>query len=81
MTSNGHFDEKIFSEYQKIIVPEKEAYSANCLSVNGKVLIQKGCPNTKKLIENVGFETIEIEVSEFRKGGGSLTCLSIIFER
>jgi len=77
--SSGHFDEKIFSEYHKIIVSEKEAYSANCLSVNGKVLIQKGYPNTRKLIENEGFETIEIEVSEFRKGAGSLTCLSIIF--
>jgi dimethylargininase len=80
VTSNGHFDEKIFSEYHKIIVPEKEAYGANCLSVNGKVLIQKGYPNARKLIENDGFETIEIEISEFRKGGGSLTCLSIIFE-
>ncbi len=79
VTSNGHFDEKIFSEYHRIIVPEKEAYSANCLSVNGKVLIQKGYPNTKRLIENEGFETVEIEVSEFRKGGGSLTCLSVIF--
>lgn len=78
--SHGYFDEKIFSEYHKIIAPEKEAYSANCLSVNGKVLIQKGYPNTKKLIEREGFETMEIEISEFRKGGGSLTCLSIIFE-
>jgi dimethylargininase len=77
--SPGHFDEKIFSEYHKIIVPKGEAQGANCLSVNGKVLIQRGYPITKKLIENEGFETIEIDVSEFRKGGGSLTCLSIIF--
>lgn len=75
----GHFDDRIFSEYDKIIVRKSEAYSANCLSVNGKVLVQKGYPNTKKLIENEGFETVEIEMSEFRKGGGSLTCLSIIF--
>jgi dimethylargininase len=49
------------------------------LSVNGKVLVQKGYPHTKKSIEDEGFDTVEIEMSEFRKGGGSLTCLSIIF--
>lgn len=75
----GHFDDRIFSEYDKIIIGEREAHSANCLSVNGKVLVQKGYPHTKSLIENEGFETVEIEISEFRKGGGSLTCLSIIF--
>jgi dimethylargininase len=75
----GHFDEGIFSAYDRIIIQKKEAYSANCLSVNGKVLVQKGYPNTKKLIEDTGFETVDIEMSEFRKGGGSLTCLSIIF--
>ena len=75
----GYFDDNVFSEYKKIIIPEKEAYSANCLSINGKVLISKGYPHTKKLIENEGFEILEIEMSEFRKGGGSLTCLSIIF--
>jgi dimethylargininase len=75
----GHFDDRIFSDFHKIIIDKREARSANCLSVNGKVLVQKGYPNTKKLIEDEGFETVEIEMSEFRKGGGSLTCLSIIF--
>jgi dimethylargininase len=75
----GHFDDSIFSEYDKIIIQEREACSANCVSVNGKVLVQKGYPHTKKSIEHEGFDTVEIEMSEFRKGGGSLTCLSIIF--
>ncbi len=75
----GYFDDKVLSEYKKIMIPKKEGYSANCLSINGRILIPKGYPNTKKLIENEGFETIEIEMSEFRKGDGGLTCLSIIF--
>ena len=29
--------------------------------------------------DDTGFETVEIEVSGLRKGGESLTCLSIIF--
>lgn len=77
--SPGHFDEDIFSEYNKIVIPKIEAHGANCLCVNGKVLVQKGCPQTVELIENEGFETVQIDLSEFRKGGGSLSCLSIIF--
>jgi dimethylargininase len=75
----GHFDEKIFGGYRAIIVPRHEAYAANCLSVNGKVLVSRGYPQMKKLIEGRGFETIDLEMSEFRKGHGSLTCLSKIF--
>lgn len=75
----GHFDEGIFSEYDTIIIRKGEAHSANCLSVNGRVLVQKGCPHTTKPIENEGFETVDIEMSECTKGGGSLACLSIVF--
>ena len=75
----GRFDEAVFNEYNRIIVPEEEAYAANCLSVNGKVLVSAGYPRTRELIEDAGFETISIEMSELRKGEGALTCLSIIF--
>jgi dimethylargininase len=77
--SPGHLDNKVFSQYNKIIIPKTEAHGANCLSINGKVLIQEGYPSAKKLIEDEGFETVEIEVSELRKAGGGLTCLSIVF--
>ena len=75
----GHFDEEIFAGYQAIVVPKHEAYAANCLSVNGTVLISRGYPRTKKLIEDRGSETVDLEMSEFRKGHGALTCLSKIF--
>jgi dimethylargininase len=75
----GYFDLKVFSSFKVISLPKKEAYAANCLAVNGKVFISKGYPATKKLIEKEGFETEELEVSEFKKCEGSLTCLSIIF--
>ena len=75
----GHFDEEIFGVYTAVVVPSSEAYAANCLSANGKVLVSRGYPETKSLIEGRGFETIDLEMSEFRKGQGSLTCLSKIF--
>jgi N-dimethylarginine dimethylaminohydrolase len=39
----------------------------------------KGYPKTRGLIEKEGFSVKELEMSEFRKGEGALTCLSIIW--
>lgn len=77
--AEGYLDEKIFSQYDKIIVPKEEEYSANCLVVNGKVLIPNGFPKTRSLIEAKGFSVIELEISEAKKADGALTCSSIIF--
>jgi dimethylargininase len=61
------------------VVPKGEEYAADCLAVNGTVLVAKGYPKTQKLIERAGFLIRELDVSEFRKGDGALTCLSILF--
>jgi dimethylargininase len=76
---SGFPDQGVFDRYETVEVPVEEAYAANCLSVKGRVLISAGYPRTKALIEAAGFETIELQMSEFRKGQGSLTCLSKIF--
>jgi len=77
--SKGHFDMDILRDYEKIVVPRGEEYAADCLAINGTVLMAKGYPKTRKLIEKQGFFVKELEVSEFRKGEGALTCLSILF--
>lgn len=75
--SKGHFDTRILRDYKKIVVPTGEEYAANCLAINGTILMAQGHPKTKKLIEKEGFFVKELEISEFRKGEGALTCLSI----
>lgn len=77
--SQGHFDHSVFDQYKTITVPREEAYASNCLAVNGRVLIARGYPRTREMIEKSGFETIELDMTEFKKGNGSLTCLSILF--
>jgi dimethylargininase len=74
----GHLDADIFSEYRIIEVPAEEAYAANCLALGSRVIVSKGYPRTKAAVEAEGFETLELDMSEFRKGHGSLTCLSKI---
>lgn len=77
--SKGSFNADILSGLTRITVPEAEEYSADCLAINGTVLMAKGHPGTRELIENEGFSVEELEISEFRKGEGALTCLSIIW--
>ena len=79
IVSKGHFDTDILQDYNEIVVLRGEEYAADCLSINGTVLMAKGYSKTKSLIEKEGFFVKELEISEFRKGEGALTCLSIIW--
>ena len=68
-----------FNEFNKIEINENEAYAANSLWINDKVLVPEGFPETRKKIEKVGYETISVDTSEFRKIDGGLSCLSLRF--
>jgi len=68
-----------FQHFNLIKVEADESYAANCVWINEKVLIAKGFPKTKKAIQKAGYKTIEIDVSEFRKVDGGLSCLSLRF--
>lgn len=63
--------------YERIEVPHAEGYAANALRVNDRVLIAAGYPGTRAMIESLGFETVALEMSEFRKLDGGLSCLSL----
>jgi len=72
-------DLEVFKRFKKIIVPEDEAYAANSIAVNGMVLVPEGYPKTREVLEKAGFATTAVDVSEFRKVDGGLSCLSIRF--
>lgn len=68
-----------FAEYETLRVPSEESYAANALAIGDTVLLPRGFPRTRAMIEKRGFCVRELDISEFRKGDGGLTCLSIIF--
>ncbi len=78
IVAEGCFDVDFLKGYSRIVVPKGEERAADCLSVNGTVLVAKGHPKTVKLIKSEGFAAKELDISEFRKGDGALTCLSIL---
>jgi dimethylargininase len=76
----GEFiDKPEFAEFNRLIINSDEAYAANSLWVNDTVIVPHGFPSTQKLIEAAGYETITVDVSEFQKIDGGLSCLSLRF--
>jgi len=47
----------------------------------GKILMAAGFPETKKFLEEHSIQVIEVEISELRKGWGSLHCMTAILKR
>jgi len=67
------------SGYERIVVPDGEAYAANCILVNGGVLLPSGHPGFERSLREAGFDVEAIDMSEFEKMDGGLSCLSLRF--
>lgn len=65
--------------YELIEVPDAERYAANCVAINDKVLIADGYPRTQAALESCGYEILALQMSEYRKMDGGLSCLSLRF--
>ncbi len=68
-----------FSGYDLICLNSTEEYAANCLSLNGRILIASGFPGVKRELELLGYPTVSLDMSEFQKMDGGLSCLSLRF--
>lgn len=68
-----------FKQFNQIKIDPQESYAANCIWVNDTVIIPSGFPNSKSAIEDAGYKTLTVNVSEFQKLDGGLSCLSLRF--
>lgn len=68
-----------FRAYNRIAVPAGESYAANCVRVNDRVLVAAGFPKVLAALTDRGFKPLVLEMSEFRKMDGGLSCLSLRF--
>lgn len=68
-----------FMGFEIIPVDPEESYAANCVRVNDKLLVAEGYPKINKKLTKIGYETISLEMSEFQKMDGGLSCLSLRF--
>jgi dimethylargininase len=76
----GEFlDHPLLSGFEIVPVDPAEAYAANSLWLNGRVLVPAGFPRTQAAVARLGYEVVSVDVSEFRKLDGGLSCLSLRF--
>jgi len=68
-----------FTNYHIIRVEEEENYAANCVRVNDFVLLPEGFPQIKESLIKLGYQVVSLDVSEYRKMDGGLSCLSLRF--
>ena len=70
-------DTKAFPGFRFIKIPKEDAYACDALYVGeGKVVIPTGFPNVANKLRTAAYTPVEVEVSEFHKGDGGVTCLS-----
>jgi len=65
--------------YERVVVSDAERYAANCIRINDRVLMAAGYPRLAERLADLGYDTVSVDLSEFRKMDGSLTCLSLRF--
>lgn len=63
---------------QLLPLDEKEVhnFAANSVVTDHHVVMAQGNPKFKLTLENLGYRTIELNVSEFMKAGGGIHCLT-----
>ena len=68
-----------FAQYNRVEIPQEEAYAANCIWVNGTVIVPKGYPAVEAAVRTLGYPVLLVDTSEYRKIDGGLSCLSLRF--
>ena len=68
-----------FRGFKIIQVSSRETYAANCVRVNDHVLIPAGFPDVAASLQGLGYSLLPLEMSEFEKMDGGLSCLSLRF--
>ncbi len=79
LVSGEFIDKPEFRSFRRLEVPPSEVYAANCIWVNDRVIMPAGFPVTQGLLQSAGFEVLAVDVSEFQKLDGGVSCLSLRF--
>jgi dimethylargininase len=62
-----------------ISVSPEEGYAANCVRVNESVLVPAGYPRMEQALRDSGLHPLLLDMSEYKKMDGGLSCLSLRF--
>lgn len=68
-----------FESFKKIVITEDQLPAANCIRIGSKIVMASGYPTIRQQFQSLGFETLELDMSEYTKMDGGLSCLSLRF--
>ena len=72
----GH---EAFKSYNILKVQPQENYAANCVRVNDYILLPSAYPRLAEDLQKLGYPLLPLDMSEFEKMDGGLSCLSLRF--
>jgi dimethylargininase len=68
-----------FAGFDRVVIDAEEAYAANALQVNDRVLVASGFPRIEARLRALGYRIEALDMSEYAKLDGGLSCLSLRF--
>jgi len=75
----GAFDPAVFRSRGIDCIETAEAAGANVLALGHTIIASAAAPQTNAQLASAGHQVIALEVDEFHKADGALTCLSLRF--
>ncbi len=66
--------------YRLLDVAPDEPWAANTLNLRNTLFLPASSPQTRMMLDRLGYNTAIMEISELQKAEAGLTCMSLIFE-
>lgn len=71
---------EVFQEYTALDILPEESYASNCIRIGtDHLILPAGFPKTMNMLQEAGYLVSTLDMSEFEKMDGGLTCLSLLF--
>ena len=67
--------------HEVVAVDASEPWAANLLRVGDSICVSAAFPRTAASLAARGYDVREVEVSEFAKAEGGMTCMSLLFRQ
>ncbi len=71
-------DEAPLQEFSRICIPETEPWGANGIGLHSGMIMATANSRTVDLVRKLGISVQVVDVSEFAKAEGGVTCLSLL---
>ncbi|MCK5879655.1 MAG: N(G),N(G)-dimethylarginine dimethylaminohydrolase [Holophagae bacterium] len=72
-------DRPEFVGLNRLVVSAENTYACNCRRVNNHVILPAGFPAVSNMLTEKRFSILEVQLSEFQKMDGGVSCLSLLF--